>query len=211
MALAKLSQSAITSWEFCRAKFYAEYILGLKLSDNDPNLWYGRHVHKQVENYHLGHDYDADIVRRYAEVYPSPAFVSVEQRFSFQPALLDIPFNGVIDRVAATGLHDVKTSTGSWSQRRADESIQATSYLAYWHHATGELVPFTFDVLRKDQRTNGEAFPLQSVTTHRTLDQLKAWQYQVAKLVHDINQEYIFACSCSSQEHAIWSRQELPV
>lgn len=202
-----LRQSSIKCWEYCPAKYRAEYILGLNLGEFDPNLMYGTSVHKLVERYHLKGELAPEI-QRYTDVYPREDYRLIEQGFSQPMPLADATFTGTIDRVRKDDLRDLKTSKVSYSQNKVDNDIQATSYLWYWWRKTGEIVPFGFDVLRKDKRANGEEFPLQVITTTRTKDQLIDFEYYCAKIVNDISNETEFRCLCRNQEHAIFSKVE---
>lgn len=199
-----LRQSLIRCWEYCPAKYRATYILGLNLGEFDPNLMYGTGVHTLVERYHLKGELTPEI-KRYTDVYAAKDYLQIERAFSWYMPLAEVDFTGTIDRVAEDGLHDLKTSKVSYSQNKVDNDIQATAYLAYKHYESNMIVPFTFDILRKDKRANGQEFPLQVITTTRTEAQLIDFQYYCAKVVADIEAETEFRCLCRNQEHAIWS------
>lgn len=228
-----LRQSQIKCWLTCRAQYYAQYILGINLGEGDPNMDFGTFVHKQVENYHLGLDYDDHYLAPYMEVYQPEDFTRVELAFKFTPVLpelynrhnLPAVFTGVIDRYwKQDGLHDLKTSQSSYSQTKVDAplgisssfgydgtGLQATAYCYYWWQNRGTLVPFTFDVLRKDTKKNGQAYPLQRVTTTRTVEDFKNFWLLCNTIINDISDETEWACTCKSQVHAVWSNKEITV
>ena len=203
-----LRQSSIRAWEYCPAKYRATYELGLNLGEYDPNLMYGTMVHKMVEEYHLT-GLGNPLIDRYTGEYQSRDFVYVEHSFSWDMPLTGITFTGTIDRIREHDLRDFKTSKVSYSQRRVDEDIQATAYLAYWYDKTGDIVPFGFDVLRKDKRANGAEFPLQVLATTRTREQLKMFELYCEQIAEAISRETEFRCTCRTQEHAVFSRTEL--
>lgn len=223
-----LRQSQIKAWLNCPAQYYAQYVLGINLGEHDPNMEYGTYIHKQVEEYHLGHEYDATDLGPYLEVYSPDDFTRVELAFSFTPHLpgsltgrdnLPAYFTGIIDRYwKEDGLHDFKTSQSSYSQNKIDAplgistsfgydgtGLQATAYCYYWWQNRGTLVPFTFDVLRKDRKKKGERYPLQRVTTTRTVEDFKNFWLLCNKLINDISNEEVWPCNCRSRAHAVWS------
>lgn len=56
MPLKSISQSKLKSWEYCRAGFYIQYVLGLE--GYNPNFEGGHEYHKSVELYHKGLERD---------------------------------------------------------------------------------------------------------------------------------------------------------
>lgn len=212
-----LRQSSLKTWQTCRAAFYAEYILGLNLGLGDPNLDFGTYIHLQAENYHKGLPYNAEALAEYISAVPANEADEVERRFEFVPVRpttgekLPWNFTGTIDRVYQGQLFDLKTSRSSWSQRRADEDLQATAYSYYWWQTYDDIPDFSFTVLRKDKRSNGGRFPLQTVTTHRTLEDFDRFWLFCYATINNIKRETIWPCTCRDQAHAAFSNQEIYV
>jgi hypothetical protein len=167
-------------------------------------------VHKQVENYHLGEEYDQEIVAPYAAVVPvNDNNTQVEVSFKFTPVYNDEPLRaevtGIIDRMDDTGLYDLKTSSVSWSQKRADEDLQATMYCYYAYQTYGKLLPFTFVVYRKDWKPTSRFDQIQFVTTTRTPSDFDRLWLLMNKAINDIQAETEWPCHCRNLEHAVWS------
>lgn len=206
-----LRQSSVKTWLQCRALFYGRYILGLDLDSTDPNLEYGTLFHQNVERYHLGGPYDAELIAAYTEQVPVNGHAHrqwLELPFNFCPRHpvtgqeLDIPFTGTIDRVVEhISLYDLKTSRTSWSQKRADEDIQATAYAYYWWQEKGELLPFTFVIVRKDWKPTSRFAPLQMVTTTRTEADFAQFFNLLCTIGREIKSESRYPCSCRDGQH----------
>lgn len=205
-----LRQSSIKCWEKCRAQYFAQYILGINLGEYEPALFNGTMVHAEIEKYHLGKMYDETIVAPYAEVIKPVVGEFVEERFEFVPdhlgEKLPVPVTGIIDRVMpGEALYDLKTSSTSWSQRRADEDLQATLYLYYWYQEHSELLPFTFVIYRKDWKPTSRFDQIQTVTTTRSVKDFDRLWLHMYKTLEDISNEEEWSCACKNQEHSVWS------
>lgn len=187
-----------------------QYVLGIRDGEFNPDFIWGKYIHEEVEYYHRdGEGASADIAR-YTDVYEASDYVEVEYPFTWNSPIIGLPFTGIIDRMdTALILHDLKTSKCSWSQRKADDDIQATAYLAWNYSVSETLNPFTFDILRKDKRANGGEFPLQSVTTTRTKQQLLDFEYFCAKALNDMAREREYRCNCYDGAHKLWEATEV--
>lgn len=217
-----LRQSSLRAWLTCPAEFYEKYILGLA-DEFNPVLELGTHYHSEVESYHLGRPYDDKLIGVYTEVIKPEPGELVEHSFEFTPlhpifeTALDIPFTGTIDlAIPGKRLQDLKTSSTSWSQTKADKAmpdlsgwypelsgVQATAYLSYWHQEHGELLPFDFAVIRKDIRKNGQPYPLKLIRTERTLSDFARFHDLCQKVISDIRRERDFTCICRDQKHKL--------
>ena len=214
-----LRQSMIKQWYYCKAAYYASYILGVPLGLGEIALDYGTAFHKEVENYHNGQPYDKELLAGYTAVVPIKA--QVEVSFEFRPRYKGDEFpvllTGTIDRISDIELSDFKTSSVSYSQAKVDAplgiqsswgfdgtGLQATMYLYYWWHTTGKLLPFSFIVYRKDKPNWEPARRIQIVTTTRTLEDFDNFWLFAFKTWEDIQLERDFKCSCKNKEHLIW-------
>lgn len=201
-----LTQSQIKTYLECKAKFYNDCVLGLSLWV--PAFEQGTDYHAAVEAYHL-HGTTDERIQPYMDAVAQKDYLSIERPFKMRLAhpesgeLLPVYLAGRIDRIAADGVHDFKTSSVSWSQARADKDIQATIYLYAMWQSTGELQPFHFDILRKDRRANGEAYPCKAVTTLRDTWHFKSLWLLVQKIVRDMDNETDWSCACPGRIHEL--------
>ncbi len=89
---------------------------------------------------------------------------------------LSVPLIGFIDVLTEDRIiRDIKTTGNprTWTQAKADASIQATAYIGYLYSLLGELVPFEFVVLH----TGPDApVSLNVIRTTRTVEALKAFE-----------------------------------
>lgn len=218
-----LRQSSIRSWLKCRAEYFGQYVLGLDLYYADPALDFGTHFHTQVENYHLGKPYDQGLIAPYVAQYEQADFEAIEEPFSFVPVnpstgeALRASITGRVDRRTKTAMHDVKTSRTSYSQAKVDAvtgsqglwydgtGLQPTIYL--WQHwqTHGELLPFIFDVYRKDKPQWEPERRLQVITTQRTVDDFERCWLMLNKVIAEIEAETVYPCSCRDEAHKMWS------
>jgi hypothetical protein len=209
--MSTLSQSAIKCWDTCPAKYYAQYVLGVNLGQGDVHMDWGTAFHKEVESYHLGTRYNEELISSYVAQYPRLDGDAVEVGFEFTPRLpatdeaLPVTLTGIIDRLSWNEIRDLKTSSVSWSQRRADEDIQATLYCYFIWQELGELLPFTFMIYRKDWKPTSRFSQIQEVTTTRTVEDFKSFWLMTNKVILDIQSESVFPCTCRNEEHKIWS------
>lgn len=218
----QLRQSSLKSFLTCPAQFYERYVLELP-EVFSPVLDLGTHYHKEVERYHLGQDHDQKLIEPYIQAVKPVEGELIEHQFEYvmkHPILgteLDIPFTGTIDRVVPNEfLADLKTSSTSWSQTKADKTmpdfsgwfpemsgLQATAYCYYWWQEHGELLPFDFVIFRKDIKKNGDKYPVKSVRTYRTLEDFAHFYDLCEKVIYDIKHEKDWSCQCQNQEHKI--------
>lgn len=189
-----LRQSSIKTWLKCPRDYYEKYILELPQAF-DINLDFGHRVHAAIENYHKGQPYEAELIKDYTEAYAPDDINESERQFALI-VTSDIVLTGTIDGINHQELRDFKTSASSWSQRRADEDLQATAYTWAWYQMTGKLLPFSFIILRKDWLPTSRFKPVQVVTTSRTLDQLRDFELLCQKVAGEIEQEYLWECKC---------------
>lgn len=229
-----LRQSSLNAWITCRAKYYGQYVLGLRLGDGDPNLEFGTMLHKQVEHYHQGKPYDVELLKPYTDEFPAvPEDDQCEVPFSvplIHPGSgQSLPWilTGTIDRInALSGLYDLKTTRYSISQAAIDNplvgyGLQATTYLYaawtdQWRLGAGEIKlvdlqpkPMSFIIWRKDLRANGERFPVKTITTTRNFADFADFWELCRRVIAQIEQETVFPCSCRNQEHAWLSNPEI--
>lgn len=203
--LKALSVSKLRCWLTCPADFYDKYILGIE--EYNPDFDFGSRYHKAVEVYHLTGE-TIDLIKAYTDIVPRDHVVEVEKPFEAilrHPETLEplpLPFRGIIDAVGVSGaLIDLKTSEKSWSQRKADEDLQATAYLYYWWQEHGELPEFNFVVARKHPTPRIK--PLDILTTKRTIQDFANFWLLANKTIKDIQAEETWACRCYNQAHTL--------
>lgn len=201
-----LRQSMLSVYEYCPALFYQEYILELK--PYQPHFDFGTQLHSAIENYHRGKSYNPLLVQDYSVRFPVDFFDELEVPFEtqfkhpFTGETLIMPVRGRMDAIRRSdGLYDFKSSKSSWSQAKADNSVQATTYLYHHWQETGELVPFYFVVIRKDRERARK--PIDVLTTHRTVDDFAALWLRYFKLATDIEQRLEWRCRCRYAQHEL--------
>lgn len=208
-----LRQSSIKSWLYCRAQYYAQYVLGVPLGLGNLNLEFGTMFHSEVENYHRGKAYNEDLISGYIKHYEPVG----DPEVSFEFKIDDIRFTGMVDLMLPDETRDLKTSSTSYSQTKIDHvlgatttfgydgtGLQATAY-TYWRYLQeGNIYPFTFVIYRKDKPLWTPERRIQQVTTTRTEQDMHIFEQFVRNIASQIEQETEYICSCNDKEHQVW-------
>lgn len=219
--IASLRYSSLRTYLECPGKFYEQYILGLE--SWIPELEYGTMLHAEVEKYHKGEEY-SDTIEPYAEWHKATGepHGRIEAQFLVPLAHplsgedLPVPLSGTMDRITDKRIYDFKTSSKSWSQSKADaplgkpdfwgtdySGMQATAYCyAHWLE-TGEILPFSYVIFRKDTRANGKPYPVKTVDTTRTLEDFTRFWHICADAIAEILTRTDWPCACATKEHLI--------
>lgn len=150
-----VSYSMMNLWQTCRECFKYKYILLLK-GEIPDYFEAGREYHDEVDAYHKGKKYNAELIQAYTMVYP-PEYRKLSELWLEDlnhglPVRLpgvELPIKGKIDGITETGLADLKYMKGKLSQRQADESDQAAIYIAVYAALTGKRVAFEYNIIDK--------------------------------------------------------------
>lgn len=213
-----LRQSSIKAWLQCRAQYYAQYILNIPLGLGDIHLSFGSQYHLEVEHYHRGEDYNAELIAGYISHFEPEG--EPEVPFTFK--IGDVRFQGIVDLLLPEETRDLKTSSSSYSQSKVDHvlgtrspwgydgtGLQATAY-TYWRYINeGSILPFTFVIYRKDKPLWPAERRIQWVSTYRSERDMKIFEQFVINIAGEIEQETAFTCTCANKEHEIWQPDPL--
>lgn len=178
-SLKRYSWSVFDAYMKCAMKVYFAKIWGVEEIESEY-FAFGKNVHKEVENYHIGLPYNEKLISRYTEVIPSDYYVQVEQwieAYIHNPDdkndKIETMFVGRLDGIGNDFIADLKTMGRSISQNIADNMGQITLYLYMDWIKTGKIRKFRILNLRKDRNSKGELFPLQIIETSRTIEDFK--------------------------------------
>lgn len=160
----------------------------------------------QLNTQALTHFHRPDDAVDLTKMYLVERRISIKLKHPTTGKEIPLPFTCVMDGIRLNnpgrGIYDLKTSSVSWNQNMADTDIQATLYLYAWWQLTGELLPFSFIVVRK--RPGPKTKPIQPLlTTTRTVEDFAALWNEFSDIVDQILNAQKYPCYCLGKPHQI--------
>lgn len=190
------SYSMMTLWEQCRECWKYKYVMHLE-GETPAYFEDGREYHDNVDNYHTGRPYNAELIKPYTTVFPvefrkqsevwvedlnggKPVYLVGEEMF--RAKVLPLPFKGKIDGINDECITDLKYMKGRINQKQADSNDQATFYIWAYYVLTGKLMPFWYTMV--DKVTNRVGL----VKTTRTLKDFDTAFERAMRFIDEVSQ-----------------------
>lgn len=144
-----ISVSMMQSFNSCPWCFVKKYFYKLKQPYYQP-FADGSRIHKEVDNYHKGLDYDKDLITPYTNKYPK--YYRIKSEVKFRASLKvgswqsPVPIVGIFDGVTTQGLCDLKFAK---AKPKTDKNIQSILYSAIYYQTKNIIPLFEFNWFNK--------------------------------------------------------------